>query len=134
MSGDYGFIGFQAELYGLGLTLLGILLAVPTGLRLLFALRRPGKARLARAVAAAGLVLLVFGAGLFLAAQSPPLRRPVNVVVHPVVVVALLCAIALGVRAGRRRVPPEKAEGGAAAEGTEAPEQPPAPPDRGEPG
>jgi hypothetical protein len=120
---DYSFIGFQAEAYGLGLTLLGILLAVPTGLRLLFVLRRPDKARLARAVAAAGLVLLVFGAALFLGAQYPPLRRPVNLAVYPISVAAVLCAIAAGLRAGRRRTAPKKA-GAAEAEKAEKPAEP----------
>jgi len=120
----YDFVGFLSGVTGLGMAVLGLLLATLAGLRLLLLVRRPGKGRGARGVAAAGLALGACGVGLFLLAELSPFRRGVDRAVLPLTLLALALAALAGVGAGRRRrgrpEPPPPAAGPAA-----TPQEPP---------
>ncbi len=63
--------GAVSAFCGIALMAVGVLFGVPTGIRLLFVIRRPGKGRLARALAAFGLVLFVCGGALYAASDLP---------------------------------------------------------------
>jgi hypothetical protein len=104
----YDFVGFLSGLTGLGLALLGLLVALPAGLRLLWVLRRPGKGRIARGAAAGGLALALCGVALFLAAELSPFRRGVDQATGKLGLLAFLLSVAAGVWAGRRRAPPQE--------------------------
>ena len=99
----YDFVGLVAGVTGLGMVLLGLLLAALAGLRLLLLVRRPGKGRVARGVAAAGLALVACGVGLFFLAELSPFRRGVDRAVLPLGLLALALAVLAGVWAGRGR-------------------------------
>jgi hypothetical protein len=99
----YDFVGFLAGLTGLGLALLGLLLALGAGLWLLVVLRRPGKGRIARSAAVGGLVLALCGIGLFLLAELSPFRRGVDRATGLFGLLALLLSVAAGIWSGRRR-------------------------------
>jgi len=103
----YTFVGLVSGAAGLGLALVGLVLAVLGGLRLL--LIPGGRRRVGRGLALGGTVLLLCGLALFLAADllpAPALRRAVDRDVVPLSLAALLLAAAAGLRAGRRRKPP----------------------------
>ncbi len=119
----YDFVGFLAGLTGLGLALLGLLVALAAGVRLLWVLRRPGKGRIARGAAASGLALTLCGAALFLAAELSPFRRGVDRATGWIGPLSVLVSVAVGIRAGRRRSPPAGAA--APAEGPGRPVEPP---------
>lgn len=106
----YDFGGLLAGVAGLALLLVGILLALSASLRLLFVIRRPGKGRIARALAAAGLVLVLCGVAIFAAAELSPFRRTVDRGAVPLSAVSLLLAVLAAMRAGRRRRPARTAE------------------------
>ena len=119
----YDFGGLLSGLTGLGMALLGLLLAALSGLRVLWVIRRPEKGRVARGVAAAGLGLVAAGAGLFFLAELSPFRRGVDRAVLPLGLLSLALSVLAGVWAGRRRraPPPDRP----AAEVPPRPQDPP---------
>jgi hypothetical protein len=101
----YDFVGLLAGVTGLGLALLGLIVALLAAPRALLTLRRPAQGRLARAAAVFGLVLLACGLGLFFLAELSPFRRGVDRGVLPLTALAVLLAVLAALRAGRRRLP-----------------------------
>ncbi len=118
--------GLLTGLTGLGLAAAGVVLALLAGLRLLFLIRRPGKGRVARGVAVAGLVLILCGAVLLAAEELDVFRRVTDRAPWVLTGVSVLLALLAGVRAGRRRRTPGEPEKAAAAEEAEEaePQQP----------
>jgi uncharacterized membrane protein len=106
----YDFVGLLAGVTGLGLALLGLVVAFLAAPRALLTLRRPEHGRLARAMAVFGLVLLACGLGLFFLAELSPFRRGVDRGVLPLTVLAVLLAVLAALRAGRRRRAPQAAQ------------------------
>lgn len=106
----YDLVGLLAGLAGLGLALLGLLLALFSSLRMLYVLRRPDKGHVARGIAVAGLVLALCGVALFFAAELSPFRRTVDRGAPWLSALSLVVAAVAGVRAGRRRAAPAQAE------------------------
>jgi hypothetical protein len=101
----YDFVGFLSGLTGLGLTVLGLLLTLLFGLRVLSVIHRPGKGRIARGIALGGLVLTLCGVALFFTAELSPFRRGVDRAAGRLGLLALSLAVTTGVWAGRRRSP-----------------------------
>lgn len=121
--------GLLTGLSGLVLAALGLLLAFFAGLRLLFLIRKPGKGRIARGIAAAGLVLILCGAVLLACEELYVFRQFTDQVAWLLNAVALSLAAFLGVRAGRRRGRAEPAPPSVPGEGEAAiqeQERPPA--------
>jgi hypothetical protein len=108
----YDFVGFLSGVAGLGMALLGLLLAALAGLWMLLVIRRPGRGRVARGIAAAGLALVACGVGLFFLAELSPFRRGVDRAVLPLTALALLLSVLAGWWAGRRRRPRPEPEAG----------------------
>jgi hypothetical protein len=110
--------GATSGLSAAGLVALGLVILLPTSFRLLFAIRRPGRARVAKGFAAAALVLLLCGTLLFLASdltdQFPSFRHLLDSATPVLTGVVLLLAVAIGVRtglrAGRRATAPVQEE------------------------
>ncbi len=124
--------GATSGLVAAGLAVLGLVVLLFVSARLPFVLRRPGKGRVAKAFAAAALVLLVCGVGLFLAADltdaHPSFRHALDSAAPWLGAVVVLLAVWLGVRTGRRRkaAPAEKTGGAPETEGAAEPNpQPP---------
>ncbi len=97
--------GLQTGLAGLALAGLGLVLAFFAGLRLLFLIRKPGKGRIARGIAVAGLVLILSGAVLLAIEELDVFRRATDRVASWLSGVAVVVALVAGLRAGRRRKP-----------------------------
>lgn len=120
--------GAVAGLFAAGLASIGLLVLLPVSVRLLFAIRRPGSARLARALAAFGLALLLCGTLLFLAAdlttEYPSFRHLLDSASPALAGLALVLAVGVGIRAGRRR-PPAPAPAADAAATVQGPLPPP---------
>jgi hypothetical protein len=95
--------GLLTGFAGLALAALGLLVALLAGLRLLFLIRKPGKGRVAKGIASAGLVLVICGAVLLAGEELGVLREATDRLVWPLSGIALLLAGFAGVRAGRRR-------------------------------
>ncbi len=110
--------GLLTGLTGLGLAAAGVVLALLAGLRLLFLIRKPGKGRIARGVAVAGLVLILCGAVLLAGEELDVFRRATDRFAWALTGASVLVALLAGVRAGRRRrgAEPEKPEPGEKAE------------------
>ncbi len=106
----YDFVGLLAGVTGLGLALLGLIVALLAAPRALLTLRRPERGRLARAAAVFGLVLLAGGLGLFFLAELSPFRRGADRGVLPLTGLAILLAVLAALRAGRRRRAPQAAQ------------------------
>jgi hypothetical protein len=117
--------GAISGLLAAGLVLIGLLILLPVSVRLLFAIRRPGKARVAKAFAAFGLALLLCGTLLFLAAdlttEYPSFRHLLDSASPVLAGLAFVLAIGVGIRAGRRRPPARTLAADAAATGQEPP-------------
>lgn len=97
--------GLQTGLAGLALAAVGLLLAFFAGLRLLFLIRKPGKGRIARGVAVAGLVLVLSGAVLLAVEELDLFRRAADRFAPWLSAIAVVLAVVAGLRAGRRREP-----------------------------
>lgn len=119
--------GLLTGLAGLGLAASGLVLALLAGLRLLVVIRKPGKGRIARGIAVAGLVLVLSGAALLAMEELDVFRHATDRVATWLSGVAVLLAMAAGIRAGRRRAPrvvepaqatPEEGRVGNAAQGS----------------
>jgi hypothetical protein len=121
----YDFAGLAGGLGGLAMFLVGVVVATLAALRLAIVARRPGKGRVARAVAASGGVLAAAGAALFWLAELAPFRRSVDRATGPLALVALALAALAGWRVGRRRpapaAEPADADRGAPAEPSRSP-------------
>jgi hypothetical protein len=107
----YDVAGLVGGVAGAALFLLGVLIALLAALRILVVMRRPGKGRIARAIAAGGLVVACGGAALFWTAELAPFRRAVDRSALPAAGVVAALAIAAGWRVARRR--PAAPPGGA---------------------
>jgi drug/metabolite transporter (DMT)-like permease len=98
--------GATSGLSAAGLVALGLVILVPLSFRLLFVIRRPGRARIAKGFAAGALVLLICGIGLFLAADLtddyPSFRHLLDSATPVLAGLALALAAAAGVRTGVR--------------------------------
>jgi hypothetical protein len=108
--------GLATGFAALALSGAGLSLAFLAGLRLLFLgllARRPGKGRIARGVAVAGLVLLVCGAVLLAGEELDVFRKFTDRAAMPLAGLSVLLAGWVGVRAGRR--PAAKGDEAAAA-------------------
>lgn len=105
--------GATSGLLAVGLAVIGLLILLPVSARLAFVIRRPGKGRIAKGLAAGALVLLLCGALLFLAADLtdgyPTFRHLLDAVALWASTVMLVVAAWVGVRAGRRRAVPAAA-------------------------
>ncbi len=99
--------GATSGLVAAGLAVLGLVVLLLVSARLPFVLRRPGKGRVAKAFAAAALVLLVCGVGLFLAADltdaHPSFRHLLDAAAPWLGAVVLVAALLAAIRTGRRR-------------------------------
>jgi hypothetical protein len=118
--------GLLTGLTGLGLAGVGVVLALFAGLRLLFLIRKPGKGRIARGIAAAGLVLVLCGAVLLAAEELDVFRRATDRAPWVLTGVSALLALLAGVRAGRRRKAPGEPAKAAVEEAEKAEPQQPA--------
>jgi hypothetical protein len=95
--------GLLTGVMGLGLAALGVLLTFLAGVRLLFLIRRPGKGRIARGIAMAGLVLILCGAALLAGEELDVLRHVTDRAAWMLSALSLLLALFAGIRGGRRR-------------------------------
>lgn len=106
--------GATSGLIAAGLVVIGLVVLVPLSIRLLLAIRRPGKARIAKGFAAGALVLVLCGIGLFLAAdltdEYPSFRHLLDSAALVLAGLTFVLALVVGVRAGRRRPAAKKAE------------------------
>jgi hypothetical protein len=101
------FTGLLGASVGVGLVVLGGLLVILAGVRVLLVLRHPHRGRIARGLVAAGGVLAVCGALLYAAADAvviddPGFRHTIDGAALATAGVALVLASWVGVRAGRR--------------------------------
>jgi hypothetical protein len=99
----YDAAGLVGGLLGAVLFLLGLLVALVAAFRIALVVRRPAKGRIARGIAAGGLVLAAGGAALFWAAELAPFRRSVDRAALPTAGIAVLLAVAAGWRLARSR-------------------------------
>ncbi len=101
--------GAISGLFAAGLVLLGLIILLPVSVRLLFVIRRPGKARVAKALAVFGLVLFLCGTLLFLAAdlttEYPTFRHLLDAATPVLAGLTVVLAMGAGIRAGWRRPP-----------------------------
>lgn len=103
--------GATSGLAAAALVAVGLLILLPLSIRLLFVIRRPGAARIAKGFAVAALVLVICGTGLFLAAdltdEYPSFRHLLDsatpVLAGLTVVLSAALGLRAGVRSGRRR-------------------------------
>jgi hypothetical protein len=108
------FTGLVGAGVGVGLLVVGLLLVILFGLRVLLVIRSPHRGRVARGVVAAGGVLAVCGALLYAAAdalviEDTAFRKAVDGAALLTAGVALVLATWVGVRTGRRRAPAARA-------------------------
>ena len=99
----YDIAGLVGGVAGGACFLIGLLLALLGSLRMASVAWRPQRGRIARGLAAGGLVLALCGAALFWTAELAPFRRAVDLAALPAAAVFLVLSTLAGVRVGRRR-------------------------------
>jgi hypothetical protein len=103
----YDLTGLVAGMAGASLFIAGALVALLSVVRIALVLRRPGKGRIARGMAAAGGTMAGAGAALFVAAEvSDGWRRAIDRAAPWLVVVALVLAALSAWRVARSPAPP----------------------------